>query len=192
MARLSEARHFYLKSMKRTLVLLLISLAIFSCKTRNTFRTYEMAEQEFRSSLTAQDTLAVLALGANFMDAIKNGNIEVELQDLCVLYRDTLYKVSDESLNLLRDRFTGVPITDYSLASMSFSTPGNNDLSYRYVMSGTVGSGPAFKLMFNPVKVGGNWYLTLKDGSMSSLDKSPNAQVHPHSPAPNPVVLHSK
>ena len=151
-----------------------------------------MAEQEFRSSLTAHDTLAVLALGANFMDAVKYGNLEVELQDLCVLYGDTLYKVSDKSLNMLRDRFTGAPITDYSFASMSFSTPGNNDLSYRYVTSGTVGSGPAFKMMFNPVKIGQNWYLTLKDGSMSSLDKSPSAQVHPHSPAPNPIVLHSK
>lgn len=194
MARLSEARHFYLKSMKRTIVLIFVFLAVFSCKNTksNTFRTYEMAETEFLASLTSTDTLAVLALGANFMDALKTGNMEVEFSELCVLHRDTLYKVSDESLNMLRDRFTTVPATDYSLVSYSFSTPGNNDLSYRYVTSGKVGSGPAFKIMFNPVKVGSQWYLTLKDGNMSSLDKSPNAQVHPHSPAPRPIVLNTK
>lgn len=150
-----------------------------------------MAETEFLSTLTSSDTLAVLALGANFMDALKSGNMEVELSELCVLHRDTLYKVADESLNMLRDRFTSVPATDYTLVSYSFSTPGNNDLSYRYVTSGKVGSGPAFKIMFNPVKVGSKWYLTLKDGNMSSLDKSPYAQVHPHSPAPRPVVLNT-
>ena len=151
-----------------------------------------MAEQEFRRSLTLHDTLSVFILGANFMDALKTGDLELVLSDLYVLDCDTLYKVADESLNMLRDRFTSVPITDYSIASYSFSTPGNNDLCYRYVTSGKVGTGPAFKLMFNPVKIGDNWYLTLKDGSMSSLDKSPSAQVHPHSPAPNPVVLHAR
>ena len=192
MARLSEARHFYLKRMKRFLVLTFIFASFFSCKNADTFRTYEMAEQEFCNSLTFHDTLAVLLLGSNFMDALKTSNLEVEFQELCVLHRDTLYKVADESIQMLRDRFAGVPVTDYALASYSFSTPGNNDLSYRYVTSGTIGSGPAFRIMFNPVKVGPNWYLTLKDGSMSSMDKSPTDRVHPHSPAPNPIVLNTK
>lgn len=192
MARLCEARHFYLNTMKRTFVLLFVSLALISCKNTNSFRTYEMAEQEFRSSLTLRDTLTVFLLGANFMDALKAGNLEVELDELCVLDGNTLYKLADESKDMIRDRFAGVPVTDYSIASYNFSTPGVNDLSYRYVTSGEVGKGPAFKIMFNPVKVGNNWYLTLKDGSMSSQDKSPYARIHPHSAAPDPIVLNTQ
>jgi len=192
MARLCEARHFYLKEMKKYFILLFAVIAIASCKNTNTFRTYDQAEQEFRESLTFHDTLAVLMLGQNFMDALKAGTIDLELPNLNVLYRDTLYKVSDRSLAQLRERFSGTPVADYALAGYSFSTPGNNDLSYRYTRSGKVGSAPAFKIMFNPVKVGENWYLTLKDGNMSSTDKADYAQVHPKSPAPAPIVLNSK
>ncbi len=192
MARLSEARHFYLKKMKKFAFVLLALAVLASCKNEQKFRTYEMAETEFRQSLTFKDTLAVLVLGQNFMDAMKAGTLDLELSNLCVVYNDTLYKVSDRSLLQLRQRFGSAAISDYALASYNFSTPGINDLSYRYTMDGKVGSSPAFKITFNPVKVGDAWFLTLKDGDMSSIAKDPAAQVHPLSPAPNPIVLNTR
>ena len=125
------------------------------------------------------------------MESLKNGTFDDELANLYVVYNDTLYKVSDKSLQMLHDRFSGIKVTDYTLANYRFSTPGINDLSYRYTTHGKVADGPALKLMFNPVKVGDKWYLTLKDGGMSSFDKAPNAQVHPLSPAPAPIVLYN-
>ena len=178
--------------MKKYIVILFLLVAVVACKNSETFRTYEEAEKEFRQSLTFRDTLMVLTLGQNFMDALKSGEIQSELANLCVLDCDTLYKVSDRSLVELQQRFSSTPVSDYALASYSFSTPGNNDLSFRYVTSGKIGSSPAMKIMFNPVKVGENWYLTLKDGNMSSLDKDPRVQVHPLSPAPAPIVLNTK
>ena len=177
--------------MKRILAFLLIPLSLIACKNAGSFRTYEQAEQEFRASLTFHDTLSVLMLGQNFMDAMRGGTLDVELAELCVVYNDTLYKVSPKSLVELKSIYGAVRVSDYALNSYSFSTPGNNDLSYRYVTSGKVGSGGAFKIMFNPVKVGDNWYLTLKDGNMSSQDKAEALQVHPLSPAPKPIVLNS-
>ena len=178
--------------MKKYFFIVLAILAVVACKNSDSFRTYEQAEQEFRQSLTFHDTLAVLTLGQNFMDALKSGQVESELVNLCVLYNDTLYKVADKSLLELQRRFSSVPVSDYAVASYSFSTPGNNDLAYRYTTSGKVGTSPAFKIMFNPVKVDDHWYLTLKDGNMSSLDKDPALQVHPLSPAPNPIVLNKE
>jgi len=185
-------RAIFTKSMKKYLILLLSVLVVFSCKTANKFRTYEMAEQEFRQSLTFHDTLSVLVLGQNFMDALKTGGIEYELQNLSVLDGNTLYKISNESLKELNARFGGLTISDYALSGYNFSTAGVNDLSYRYTLNGKVGSGPALKIVFNPVKVDDVWYLTLKDGNMASTDITPREQIHPLSPAPEKIVLNTK
>lgn len=187
MARLSEARHFYKRMMKRFLVLILLFAAVVACKT--TPRTYGDAEREFRQSLTFHDTITVMVLGQNFMDALLAGDIGPELAELCVLQNDTLYRISDKSVRELRARFVSAPVSDYKLASYTFSTPGINDLCYRYTTSGDVNSGPAFKLMFNPVKVGDDWFLTLKDGSMSSQDMYYTRRPDDQSPAPLPIVL---
>ena len=128
-------------------------------------------------------------MGQNFMDALVAGEVKSEIVNLCTVYNDTLFKLADISMRELEDRLSSIPVTDYVLASYSFSTPGVNDLCYRYVTSGKVGSGPAFKIMFNPVKVEGNWFLTMKDGYMSSQDLHPALQIDPMAPAPNPIVL---
>ncbi len=126
------------------------------------------------------------------MDALKSGNVNLELDELCVLDGNTLYKVSDESKEFLAGRFNGKPITDYALSSYVFSTAGINDLTYRYTYEGTVDSAPAFKMTFNPVKVGGNWYLTLKDGNMPMAVKGNPLTIHPKSDVPAPIVLNTQ
>lgn len=178
--------------MKKYLVLFLFVFAFFACKNSNNFRTYEMAEQEFRQSLTFHDTLSVLVLGQNFMDALKTGGIEYELQNLTVLDDNVLYKISDESLKELQARYGELRISDYALAGYNFSTAGVNDLSFRYTIGGKLGSGPALKMVFNPVKVDDVWYLTLKDGNMASRDITASEQIHPLSPAPEKIVLNTK
>ena len=175
--------------MKKYIVIVFALFALVCCKNNNTFRTYEQAEKEFRESLTFHDTLMVLTMGQNFMDALKAGEVQLEIANLCTVHNDTLFKLADISMRELEERLSGYPVTDYALASYNFSTPGVNDLSFRYVTSGKIGSAPAFKIMFNPVKVGDNWYLTMKDGYMSSQDLHPALQIDPMAPAPNPIVL---
>lgn len=176
--------------MKKFFTLILIVVAFAACKTTPKFRTYQDAENEFRASLTAQDTITVLTLGSNFMDAMRAGIVEDQLRYLCVVHDNVLYKAADESIEELRQRYAA-PISDFALAGYNFSTPGINDLSYCYTYSGKVGSGPAFKIVFNPVKVGDTWYLTLKDGNMSSTDKAEADQIHPLSAAPAEIKLNT-
>ena len=151
-----------------------------------------MAEKEFIGSLTFKDTLAVLALGQNFMDALVAGAIENELSQICVVYQDTLYKASDEYLLQLRELYNAASVTDYKLDSYSFSTPGINDLCFRYVTSGKVGSGPAFKILFNPVKVEEGWFLTIKNGTMATAAPGSARKRHPLSEAPAEIHLHKR
>ena len=46
------------------------------------------------------------------------------------------------------------------------------------------------KLVFNPVKIDGRWYLTLKDGFQPSADLSKG--INPNSPAPKALRLNKK
>lgn len=174
--------------MKRFLILL-AALAFFaSCNHTPKIRNYGDAEKAFLSTLTYEDTIEVLILGQNFMEAMKNGMVREEIENLNVLYRDVLYKISDESVDELVAMY-GTPITDYALDSYVFSTAGVNDLTFRYTTEGTIGTFPAFKITFNPVKVGVNWFLTLKDGNMSSAAKNESGRMHPLSPAPAEIRL---
>ena len=185
-------RAIFTLKMKKTALVLLTVLALVSCKNSPSYRTYEAAEKEFIESLTFKDTLAVLMLGQNFMDALVAGSIDHELSELCVVYQDTLYKIADKSILEIRSRLSSATVTDYALSGYSFSTPGINDLTYRYVTSGKVGDGPAFKITFNPVKVEEGWFLTLKDGNMASADIHSIYKRHPLSEAPEEIHLHKR
>ena len=174
--------------MKRIFVFLFLALVLLaSCKPKPYL--YKDAEQDFQASLVLSDTLDVLALGQNFMGALKAGEVDEALTNLYVVYDNVLYRVADSSLSQLKARFRRFPVSDYERVSLNFSTPGINDLVYRYSINGPVGSGPAMKIAFNPVKVEGSWYLTLKDAYMSSKDLAPEDQISPYAPAPDTLRL---
>ncbi|MBO4671197.1 MAG: hypothetical protein J5640_05080 [Bacteroidales bacterium] len=145
--------------------------------------TYKDAERQFIASLTKQDTLNVVALGTQFFTYIEEGNCDAALDMLNVLDGNVLYGIADESKDFLRPRFVKMPSDGWSFLRYSFSTAGVNDLVYLY---------GGLKLVFNPVKVGDNWFLTLKDGYQSSNDLNPSDQINPNSPAPYPIRLNKK
>ena len=170
-----------------------LALLAFSCNNSPKIKTYQEAEKEFLASLTESDTFAVLALGQEFMqNLMEGGDIDGALATLTVVEDDVLYKVGDSSIEELKARFSKRQVTDYDCIRYSFSTPGINDLVYRYSTSGKLGTGPGMKLVFNPVKVEDHWYLTLKDAYQSSLDIAEDDQVHPLSPAPEPIRINRK
>jgi hypothetical protein len=111
-----------------------------------------------------------------------------------VLYDDVLYKKSDSYSAELQMRFRMFPVRSYERLYYSFSTEGNNDISYSYVFSPAKDGSPAqtMKLMFNPVYVDGQWYLALKDVGMSSKDLPKELQIHELAPAPNTPRLNRK
>lgn len=193
MARLSEARHFYLNKMKfRLFFLAFIALFVASCNNSPKVMTYQDAEREFIASLTENDTLSVLSATGSFMESLKAGQIDDAILRLTMVENDVLYMLGDESLNELRNRFTNFPVQDYQLIRYSFSTQGINDVVYRYSFDGPLTKAAGMKLVFNPIKVGDSWYLSLKDGYQSSKDQSADKQTHPQAPAPYPIKLNSK
>lgn len=183
-------------SMKRIFVFFAVLSVLCSCNSSKNAQNSDMkmqknAETEFLSELSQVDSSLVAALAGQFMENMKAGSIEAALDLLYVLNDDVLYKPSDEYLTQLRSRFTHFPVVSYKLERISFSTKGNNDLSFVYAFAEAAEGeqAPTMKLMFNPVMIDGNWYLTLKDGNQSSKDLPKDKQVHPNAPAPADPVL---
>ena len=132
-------------------------------------------------------------MGQEFMqNLLPGGDLDSALARLAIVENNVLYKLSDNTVAELRNRYSQIPVTDYSCVRYSFSTAGNNDLVYRYTTNGELSNGPGIKLAFTPVKVEGKWFLTLKDAKQYSKDFPEGQQAHPLSPAPDPIVLHKK
>jgi len=184
--------------MKKLLILLAAFAVLVSCGSRysgsNGEKTQKDAEAEFLSSLTQESQDAVLALADECMDKLMAGEVEEAVDMIYVLYDDVLYKKSDSYTAELQMRFRMFPVRSYERLYYSFSTEGNNDISYSYVFSPAKDGSPAqtMKLMFNPVYVDGQWYLALKDVGMSSKDLPKDLQIHELAPAPNTPRLNRK
>ena len=177
-------RAIFYSNMKIKLLFIPIFLCLLfsACNSSPKVRTYADAEREFIASLTADDSLSVVNLAKDFFDNVKHNRTDEALDMINVVDNGVLYRIDLASRDFLRPRFLRMPEEGWQLVRYSFSTPGINDLVCLY---------GGMKLVFNPVKVEGRWFLTLKDGFMPSQDAISNT-INPNSPAPAPLRLNKK
>ena len=184
--------------MKRFYIILLALLVFASCGPRYSgaggVKTQKDAEAEFTSSLTDKSKSEVVELADKCMERLKAGFVDEAVDMIYVLYNDVVYKKSDSYTLQLQRRFRTFPVLSYERLYYSFSTEGNNDISYQYVFKEASEGSPAstMKLMFNPVYVDGDWYLTFKDMGQSSRDLPVDKQINELAPAPNTPRLNKR
>lgn len=156
------------------------------------FKTYEEASHEFISSLTHMDTVAVLKLSTDVMELLKNDKIDEALDSLYMIKDSQLYKLDSNKKQSLRNRFKMFPVLDYKYENLSFTSQGINDIKYtiRFHIDSITNNSKSMVLMFNPVKVEGNWYITVKEKGQLSNDT--DEQIHPQSFAPKEITLPQK
>ena len=186
--------------MKKLFILLAAVAVLVSCHSRPKYsgahgeKTQKDAEAEFVASLTQSDEDAVLALADECMSKFQAGQLDEALDMIHVLHNNVVYKKSASYTAQLKQRFEAYPVLSFERLYHSFSTEGNNDISYSYVFEPANGNIPAStrKLMFNPVYIDGKWYLTFKDGSQSSRDLPLDKQVNDLAPAPAAPRLNTR
>ena len=176
--------------MKNLFVLLATFFVLVSCGPKYSGshgeRTQKDAEAEFVSSLSSSDRDAVLTLADDCMSKLQAGRIDEAVDMIYVLYNDVVYSKSPSFTADLIQRFKVFPVLSFERLYYSFSTEGNNDISYSYVFEEGRDGHPAqtIKLMFNPVFIDGEWYLTFKESGQTSKDLPLDKQLHELSPAP--------
>ncbi len=182
--------------MKKILAVLCTLVLLAACHNtgRQKYNTFESAQAAFASTITSADSVAVKAATDEIMSLLQAGQLDSALSRIFVVYDDVLYRPAEESLVNLKTKFRNFPVLSYEMTDIAFQTPAINDVTYRYVFAQTTdGSAPAtLKLAFNPVKIDGEWYITFKDGNMTSRTMQQKYQKHPMAPAPNEVRLPEK
>lgn len=182
--------------MRRILFILLGISILCSCNRSSkapVYRTHLDAENEFVASLSASDTTAMLGLTDKFMSLVKDGYVVDAVNMITVLSNSVVYKPSDNYFDELVNRFSSMQIASYNLAGYYFTTEGNNDVCYQTVSKSVNGREPKnVKVTFNPIKVDGEWFLTLKDGNQSSKFLPKDKQVNDLAPAPESIRLNKR
>ncbi len=162
---------------KITYLMLLLWAGIFSTscgnkEKENKYITYEDLENEFRATLTQEDTLTVMNAATALMEGLKNGEIEASLQKLSMIEDGSIVSLAGDKLDVLAKRFKRFPVVDYKLDYYCFSVEQLNDIKYSIQIApkDQNGKAPTMGFMLNPMKVNGEWYLCVKDKEQASKD----------------------
>lgn len=178
----------------KKVIFIFFAIILVSCgspvQNKKEWKTQQDAENEFIASLTSSDTTNVLHLADSCMTLLKDGLLQDAVDMIYVLYNGVLYKKNSSYTESLINQFKALPVVSYGLNYYSFSTQGNNDISF-YIFSSEESS-YSMKLMFNPVFIDGRWYLTFKDGYQSSKELPDELQIHKLAPAPKEIRLNTR
>ncbi len=145
--------------------LLTIALVVFAaCKGGQ-----KSESMVFQEGLTAQDSTIMLQKCDSCMQFLSDGRIDDALAML-VEYDDSLQQVSplsDETRASYMRKFTLFPVLKYELKYVSFMESGLNDAKYEVQFGPDEAGAPKTAYMFNPVKIDGIWYLSVKTANQS-------------------------
>ena len=120
----------------------------------------------------------MLALCDQCMETLKAGQVDKALSMLH-LYDDstrTVLPLSEQKERELRRTFKLFPVVKYTRAYYTFTTEGLNDVKYNIEFFEKEAGDPtpnSIGFMFNPVKVEGQWYLTVKEADQD-IDRMRN------------------
>jgi len=148
-------------------ILAVVIMLFAACKGET-----KSSSQIFQEGLTAQDSTIMLQKCDSCMQFLSEGRIDDAL-NMLVEYDDSLQQVSplsDETRASYMRKFTLFPVLKYELKYVSFMESGLNDAKYEVQFGPDEAGAPKTSYMFNPVKVDGYWYLSVK-GAHQAVDE---------------------
>lgn len=138
------------------------------CFVSCTNKSPKTSTEEFQSSLISTDTIQMLNLGDSCMTLLKDKNIEGAMSMLFE-YDDSTKQVvplGDDTRVRYEHLFKMFPVLSFHRLNYTFMLEGLNNLKYEVIFAEEehpeVNGVPKTTFMFNPVKVDGQWYLTVK------------------------------
>lgn len=150
-------------------IYLAVIFTFFFTACSNKQKTREEQVEEFRSSLTTEDSTTVVRMCDDAMEQLKAKKIDEVVASLYE-YNDSLKQVKPLSETMAKRysrKFKMYPVLDYKRQYFSFMLEGCNDVKYEvtFATAEQVGTdNPATTMfMFNPVKIDGVWKLCVKN-----------------------------
>lgn len=159
--------------MKKNIILPIAALCLFTLSSCNSCgdkkdEPRQQRVEQFRSTLTKEDSTTMLKLCDEAMELLKNKKYDQVLSNLYE-YTDSTNEVKPLSENTAKrylNKFRFFPVIEYHRTYYSFQLEGCNDVKYKVQWATAEQAGtkeaPETAYMFNPVKIDGKWYLCVK------------------------------
>lgn len=146
----------------------LVSLVLYSCSGEKSQKT---AHEEFVGSLSASDTIEIKNLCESFFSHMKAGDKDAAFELLYMLVEnDKVEPVNAEYKAKIGNQFNIFPVLDFHSKEIRIGNAEDNIASYSIVFArDDQGKESAISFGFNPVKINGKWYLTVRNAT-SQLD----------------------
>lgn len=143
-----------------------IALVFTACNSKKS--RFEQV-QEFQSTLNSEDTTQMLKISNDCMELLKAKKVGEALSMLYTYNEEekSVQPISEAARKKYEHQFKIFPVLEYDLQYYSFQLEGVNDVKYSIKFAESdpeVGGDFKTAFMLNPVKVDGNWYLTVKSG----------------------------
>ena len=117
------------------------------------------------------DTLALMHNTAEYLDLLKNGEIDKALDKLYVASGDTVLPIPAQKKEEIRNLVTLFPVLDYKIDSILMFSETDTEVRYTIEFFEKEENDPrqnTMQCVLNPRRVGYYWYLTISDRSVET------------------------
>lgn len=137
-----------------------------SCSGNKKTETAPSAHESFVSELSSQDTAAVTKLCEDFLQAMKDDDKDKAFGILRAINDGQVVAPTSQQMAKLSTQFTLFPVKNYHLKDFKIGDATDNICSYSIVFDiDEDGKESAINFGFCPVKVDGQWYITVRNAS---------------------------
>ena len=150
----------------------LVALALSSCGSRGGRSAVQDEGEEYLSSLTKADTASLLSIADSCMTLLVSGEYEKALSGVGYVDGEMIEAMTPEMIARTAMSFKSLGVHGFERSGFELSLSDRNTVSYRLKIGGplagpSTGSGtatvtPTTGFAFNAYRIGGQWYLTLK------------------------------
>lgn len=137
-----------------------------SCSGNKKAESTPSAHETFVSELSSQDTVVVTKLCEDFLLAMQSDDKDKAFSILRTVKDGQVVAPTSEQMAKLSTQFTLFPVKNYRLKDFKIGDATDNICSYSIVFDiDADGKESAINFGFCPVKVDGQWYITVRNAS---------------------------
>ncbi len=121
--------------------------------------------------LSVNDTVTVRQLTNDFLELLKQGNVDDAISRLFVVEGDDIRPFPEDQREGCRFALSLFPVYDYHIVQLIFFRETDSEVKYELVVQDptTTESPATMRGLIRPVRRGGMWYITLANSDANSL-----------------------
>lgn len=152
----------------RYLIILFIGLLTYSCSKKVNSPQESQTEVNPRMDKamkrTAKDTIAIVKVTEEYLELLKQNQLEEAVNKLYDLRDGILYALREDQKVQMRSKLSEFPVFSFAITSYAIYSEFDTEVYYKtelFDKKGDVNQPNTMKFMIKPCRVKGKWYLTI-------------------------------